>query len=128
MGQQQMLLIILGVLVVGFAIAVGIALFSAQSISSNRDAMIGDLNHLAAIAYQYRISIRPLGGGEGDYSGFVIPTQMLSNNNGSYTVANAQKNSITFQAISTDNPSNTIVVTIDSNGKTGNFTFGGDFQ
>ena len=128
MGQQQMLLVILGVLVIGFAIAVGIALFGAQSIASNRDAMVSDLNHLTAIAYQFRVSIRSLGGGEGDYSTFSIPSQMTANNNGSYFVADAQVNSLTFKAVSADNSSNTIVVTIDSNGKMGTLTFGGDFQ
>ena len=128
MGQQQMLLVILGVIVVGFAIAVGIALFGAQSLSSNRDALIGDLNHLSAITYQFRVSIRSLGGGQGDYSTFTIPSQMASNNNGSYAITNAQVNSITLKAVSADDPLNTIVVTIDSNGKMGSFTFGGDFQ
>ena len=37
MGQQQLLLIILGVIIVGIAIAVGLSLFSAQSIQSNKD-------------------------------------------------------------------------------------------
>lgn len=128
MGQQQMLLVILGVIIVGFAIAVGIALFSAQSISSNRDAMIGDLNHLSAIAYQFRISIRSLGGGQGDYSTFSIPSQMTENNNGTYSITDAQVNSLTLKAVSADNSLNTIVVTLDSNGKMGSFTFGGDFQ
>ena len=128
MGQQQMLLIILGVIIVGIAIAIGISLFSAQSVSSNRDAMMGDLNHLSAIAYEFRISIRSMGGGQGDYSTFSIPLQMQSNSNGTYTVANAQVNSVTFKAVSASNPSNTIMVTIDSNGRIGNITYGGDFQ
>jgi hypothetical protein len=128
MGQQQMLLVILGIIIVGFAIAIGIALFSGQSVASNRDAMIGDLNHLSAIAYQFRISIRQLGGGEGDYSTFTIPSQMVHNNNGTYSVQDAQVNSLTFKATSADNPLNTIVVTIDASGKPGTYLFGGDFQ
>ena len=58
MGQQQLLLIILGVIIVGIAIAVGLSLFSAQSVQSNSDAIINDLNNLAAQAYQFRI--RPI--------------------------------------------------------------------
>ena len=128
MGQQQMLLIILGVLIVGVAIAIGIALFGAQTTYSNRDAMISDLNHLAAIAYQFRVSIRSLGGGQGDYSTFTIPSQMAQNNNGSYSVIAAEKDLVTIEALSAQNNSNTITVTVDSNGKIGNLTFGGDFQ
>ena len=128
MGQQQLLLIILGVIIVGFAIAIGIALFGAQSVSANRDAMINDIHHLSMLAYQFRISLRSMGGGEGDYSTFSVPTQMRRNNNGQYTVSDAQVTTLTFKATSANNPSNTITVTIDSNGRLGNLTFGGDFQ
>ena len=128
MGQQQILLVIVGVIIVGLAIAIGISLFSAQSVSSNRDAMINDLNHLAMVAYQFRISLRSMGGGEGDFSTFVIPVQMKTNNNGMYSVTNAQISSLTIKAVSVNDASNTITVTIDSFGKIGNLTFGGDFQ
>ena len=43
MGQQQLLLIILGVIVVGIAVAVGITMFSDSAISANRDAVTNDL-------------------------------------------------------------------------------------
>jgi len=128
MGQQQLLLIILGVIIVGFAIAIGITLFGAQSVSSNRDAMINDIHHLAMVAYQFRISLRSMGGGEGDYSTFVIPLQMRSNSNGQYSVTTAQVTSLTFKATSVNDASNTITVTVDSNGRLGALTFGGDFQ
>lgn len=128
MGQQQLLLIILGVIVVGFAIAVGIALFGAQSVSSNRDAIINDIHHLSMVAYQFRVSLRTMGGGEGDYSSFVIPSQMRNNSNGSYSITDAQVNSLTLKAVSANDASNTIVVTVDSKGRLGNLTFGGDFE
>ena len=53
MGQQQLLLIILGVIIVGIAIAVGLSMFSAQSVGANKDAIINGLNKLAADSYQY---------------------------------------------------------------------------
>src|SRR3990170_400864 len=94
MGQQQLLLIILGVIIVGIAIAVGLSLFSAQSIQSNRDAIINDLNNLAAQAYQHKIRPASMGGGNGSYDGstptagsgtsFVIPSKMSANENASY--------------------------------------------
>ena len=43
MGQQQLLLIILGVIVVGIAVAVGITMFSDSAVNANRDAMVNDL-------------------------------------------------------------------------------------
>lgn len=128
MGTQQLLLVIVGVIIIGFAIVIGFSLLNAQAISSNRDAMVNDINHLAMVAYQFRISLRTMGGGEGDYSTFVIPLQMRSNGNGLYSVTDAQVKTLTFQAVSANNASNTITVTVDSNGKLGNLTFGGDFK
>ena len=127
MGQQQLLLIILGVIIVGIAIAVGLSLFSAQSVQSNRDAMINDLNNLAAQAYQFRIRPTSMGGGQGDYSTFSIPVKMRTNDNGTY-VASPSQNSITITATSGQNPSNYITVVVDSDGKLTNWSYFGDFQ
>jgi len=127
MGQQQLLLIILGVIIVGIAIAVGLSLFSAQSVQSNRDAMINDLNNLAAQAYQFRIRPTSMGGGQGDYTTFSIPVKMRTNENGTYSNANTA-NDITITAISAQNASNYITVTIDSDGHLTGWSYYGDFQ
>ena len=127
MGQQQLLLIILGVIIVGIAIAVGLSLFSAQSVQSNRDAIINDLNNLAAQAYQFRIRPASMGGGQGDYTTFTLPTKMKTNENGTYTAA-PTTNTIVFTAVSAQNASNSIKVTIDSDGKLGGWSYYGDFQ
>jgi hypothetical protein len=126
MGQQQLLLIILGVIIVGIAIAVGLSLFSAQSVQSNKDAMINDLNNLAAQAYQFRIRPSSMGGGQGTYTGFAIPTKMKANENGTYapTVTAA---SVTIVATSKANTTNVITVVIDSDGKLGSWVYAGDF-
>jgi hypothetical protein len=128
MGTQQLLFVILGVLIIGVAIAVGLALFGAQQLSSSRDAILNDLNHLAAIAYQFRTSLRTMGGGEGSYSTFTISPLMALNDNGTYTIIDAQVTTITFKAIAVGNPSNTIQVTVYSNGRLDNWTYGGDFR
>ena len=127
MGQQQLLLIILGVIIVGIAIAVGLSLFTAQSIQSNRDAIINDLNNLAAQAYQFRIRPVSMGGGQGDYSTYVIPTKMRTNENATYNAAPGA-NSIVFVATSAQNTSNTVTVTIDSFGRLDSWSYTGDFQ
>jgi hypothetical protein len=127
MGQQQLLLIILGVIIVGIAIAVGLSLFSAQSVQSNRDAIINDLNNLAAQAYQFRIRPTSMGGGQGDYTTFSIPVKMRTNENGTY-VASPSTNSIDITATSAQNSSNYITVTIDSDGRLTNWSYFGDFQ
>ena len=127
MGQQQLLLIILGVIIVGITIAVGLSLFSAQSIQSNRDAIINDMNNLAAQAYQFRIRPTSMGGGQGDYTAFSIPTKMRTNENGTYSASPSQ-NSIALTAVSAQNASNSITVTIDSFGRLGGWSYLGDFQ
>ncbi len=53
MGQQQLLLIILGVIVVGIAVAVGITMFQDNAVSANRDAVVERMVNLSARAQQY---------------------------------------------------------------------------
>lgn len=128
MGQQQLLLIILGVIIVGIAIAVGLSLFSAQSIQSNKDAMINDLNNIAANAYQYKVRPSSMGGGQGSYVGYTIPSKMSTNENGTYVASGQSATAVTITATSSANTTNTIVTVCDSNGRLGSWTYAGDFQ
>ncbi len=63
MGTQQILLIVLSVIIVGIAVAVGITMFNAQATNSNRQAVIGDLNNLAASALAFYKTPATHGGG-----------------------------------------------------------------
>jgi len=85
MGQQQLLLIVLGVIIVGIAIVVGINLFSASSLEANRDAVVADNMNLAALAQQFYKKPSSLGGGNNTFTGFTIPTNLASTANGSYS-------------------------------------------
>ena len=116
MGQQQLLLIILGTIIVGLAIAVGLSMFTAQSVESNKDAIIHDLNNLAAEAHQYRIRPTSMDGGARSYEGFTISSNMESNDNATYTCSTTE-DEVTFTAVSTQDPANTIVAEIGTNGK-----------
>ena len=96
MGQQQLLLIILGVIVVGIAVAVGITMFSDSAISSNRDALTNDLVNLASRAQQFFRRPVSLGGGgnsfallTADAAGLKRLTNNATNANGSYSIATA---------------------------------------
>ncbi|OGU30844.1 MAG: hypothetical protein A2X67_14555 [Ignavibacteria bacterium GWA2_55_11] len=128
MGQQQLLLIILGVIIVGIAIAVGLSLFSAQSIQANKDAIINDLNNIAAHCYQFKIRPSSMGGGQGSYSGYAIPTKMATNENATFSVSSATATSVTIVATSTANTTNTVTAVVDSDGRLGSWTYAGDFQ
>jgi hypothetical protein len=85
MGQQQLLLIVLGVIVVGIAVVVGINLFNANAVSSNRDGVVSDLNNLGAMAQQFYKKPTSMGGGGNTFTGFTLPTQLDTTANGSYT-------------------------------------------
>ena len=104
MGQQQLLLIVLGVIVVGIAIIVGINLFNANAVSSNRDAVISDLNNLAAMSQQYYKKPASMGGGANTFTGWTIPPQIDTTANGTYTATvNAQSISIVGTGTETGN-------------------------
>ena len=81
MGQQQLLLIILGVIIVGIAVAIGISLFQTNKEESDKDQCVQDINSILQNAYQFRIKPSSLGGGNNSYTGYAIPAKMVSNVN-----------------------------------------------
>lgn len=84
MGQQQLLLIVLGVIIVGIAVVVGINVFTASSTQANRDAVIADMTNLASLAQQYYRKPQALGGGGNSFTGWSIPGQLDTTGNGTY--------------------------------------------
>ena len=85
MGQQQLLLIVLGVIIVGIAIILGINLFKSSSIENKRDLLVNETQNLATMAIQYYKKAKMLGGGQYSYAGWEIPEGMKVTQNGSYT-------------------------------------------
>jgi len=86
MGQQQLLLIVLGVIVVGIAVVVGINLFNANATLANRDGVISDLNNLGAMAQQHYKKPLSMGGGGNTFTGWLLAnTGLDSTANGTYT-------------------------------------------
>ena len=53
MGQQQLLLIVLGAIIVGLGIVIGLSLFRNYAIDTKRNNVMNDCVNLAAIAQQY---------------------------------------------------------------------------
>ena len=67
MGTQQVLLIVLSVIIIGVAVAVGITMFGSQSASSNREALKADMINFAAQAIAfYKTPAGMAGGGNGN--------------------------------------------------------------
>jgi hypothetical protein len=127
MGQQQLLLIILGVIIVGIAIAVGLSLFSAQSIQANKDAMINDINNIAAYCYQFKIRPASMGGGQNSYTNCTIPGKLSSNDNATYALSNPGA-TITITGTSTANTAGTISAVLSATGTLGTWSYGTYFQ
>ncbi len=86
MGQQQLLLIVLGVIIVGIAIAVGISMFKSSAVDANRSAIAGDLANLASKAQRYYRTPIELGGGGQSFANFALSPLDTGNANGSYRV------------------------------------------
>ena len=103
MGQQQLLLIVLGVIIVGIAVVVGINVFSASAASANRDAITTDLTNLASMAQQYYRKPLALGGGGNLFTNWVIPTSFQQTVNMSAAITSTvTATSVTFVATGTE--------------------------
>ncbi|MCF7920718.1 MAG: hypothetical protein K9N06_12465 [Candidatus Cloacimonetes bacterium] len=74
MGKQQILLIVLSVIIVGVAVAVGIQMFNTQAMNSNRQAIVGDLQTLGAQVMQYHRTPSSQGGGGSSTSAYTALT------------------------------------------------------
>ncbi|MCD4664749.1 MAG: hypothetical protein K8R68_05705 [Bacteroidales bacterium] len=93
MGQQQLLLIVLSVIIVGIAIVVGINMFSSSAAAANQDSVVNDCMDIASRAHQYLIKPGGMGGGGGAFTGVTMAiletsTVLLEyeNDNGYYTI------------------------------------------
>lgn len=63
MGQQQLLLLVLGIVIVGLAVVVGINAFSENRIKSNADALVTDALRVASDVQAWALKPAQFGGG-----------------------------------------------------------------
>jgi hypothetical protein len=84
LGQQQLLLIILGVIIVGIAIFLGIMLFRQNSIDHKRDLFVNEGLTIANSAFNFYHKPINQGGGGKSFSGWYIPSQMINTPNGHF--------------------------------------------
>jgi hypothetical protein len=73
MGQQQLLLIVLGVIIVGIAVVVGINLFNANAEESTKDGIVSDCTNLGAMAQQFYKKPTSMGGGGNSFTPTGLP-------------------------------------------------------
>lgn len=109
MGQQQLLLYTLGLLVVGVAILVGIQKFSASHQDASIEALKLDLLTIAAKAQLYYRTPKSLDGGDHSFSGLTTHPDglkklgiALENENGSFKIISGNDDVLIIQAIGKD--------------------------
>jgi hypothetical protein len=125
MGTQQILLVVLGIIMVGVAIAVGIAMFSPTLAESNKDAMVNDLMNISQYAYRYKLTPVPFGGGGRTYTGFIIPEKLSDSEDATY-VATPSDQTCTFVGTSKLGFGKVTAV-LDSAGRLDAFVFDGEW-
>lgn len=99
MGQTQLLLIALGVILVGIAVIVGMNLFHTSAVESNRNGLNNDLLNIANMAHAYYKKPASQDGGDNKFIGFQIPSRLKNNDNGTYSVLYARSDQALIQGV-----------------------------
>lgn len=94
MGQQQLLLIVLSMIIVGIAIIIGINVYNQTSSDQKAEQLILDCAQLARRAQEYYFKPAVLGGGGNSFTGWYIPASFDTTYNGIFSIS-----SITSQMI-----------------------------
>lgn len=85
MGQQQLLLIAVGVIIVGIAVAFSMGLFRSAAIDHKRDLVTNECQNLANMALTYSRKPKEFGGGGNTFTGWKVPDKLKNTASGSYT-------------------------------------------
>jgi len=113
MGQQQLLLIVLGVIIVGIAVVVGINVFTASSVEANKSALVADLQTIGSMAQQYYRKPAAMGGGGNTFTGWEVPASLDSTANmGAAVEATVAAQTVTLVATGTENGANGNKITV----------------
>lgn len=67
MGQQQLLLLVIGVILVGLAVAAGITAFGEASRKDEADSLVSHTLDIATYAYYWKSKNDPFAGGDKSY-------------------------------------------------------------
>ena len=114
MGQQQLLLLVLGIVIVGLAVVVGIQAFGENQKKANADALVNDAIRIASDAQAWKLKPQAFGGGangvDTDFAAFSLEQVGYTvdasgdyvNLNGTFTVT-GDANGLTIQAINAAN-------------------------
>lgn len=99
MGQSQLLLIALGVIVVGAAVIIGMNLFHVNAVEANRNGITNDLLTIANLSQAYYKKPGNLAGGNNSFERFDIPARFKQNENGTYSTLYARSDQALFEGV-----------------------------
>jgi hypothetical protein len=101
MGQQQLLMVVLTMILVGVAIVVGQTMFEANAIQSEQTMLTHDLMHFATKARGYYWRPSYLGGAHKDFRNIVSMNMFVwdDNDNGRYYIESAEKDELVIVGV-----------------------------
>ena len=93
MGTQQLLLILIGLIAIGVAIAGGIYLFDSYAEGAAQDNIVSECSSLGSLAQQYYNKSAEMGGGDKSFVGWNISEHVDSTHSAIYSIvlANNEK-------------------------------------
>ena len=123
MGQQQLLLLVLGIVIVGLAVVVGIQAFGENQKKANADAMVNDAVRIASDAQAWKLKPAAFGGGAAKQNWTDLTFEQLGyttgtngcatgeygNLNGCYVMSTQSAASLTITGKSTANANQVVV-------------------
>ena len=72
MGQQQLLLLVLGIVIVGLAVVVGLTTYERARKANNADALVHDAVRISAEVQRWALTPEMTGGGGGAFTGLTF--------------------------------------------------------
>jgi hypothetical protein len=100
---------------------------AAPTKASNRDALINQMNNIAAFCYQYRIRPTSVGGGAGAYTGIKLPESLAASEDGSFSLLDVEADRLKIEAVS-KKVTGKIISALDYEGRLSSWTYFGEFQ
>ena len=117
MGQQQLLLIVLGVILVGVAVILGIQYFSVGAEEGAKDELVAHSLTIGANAQQWYKKPASMGGGGNTFAGFETHytnelIRLQESTNGDYTTGTGGATSIVITGTPKDYTTWTVQTTV----------------
>ena len=101
MGQQNLLIVVVGIMIVAIAVTVGISMFRGNSVEAARNNLIVDLGFYAQKAREYFWKPRAQGGGDRSFLGVRLDNLAYAteNENGRYFVESSTQDELVMVGV-----------------------------